>query len=915
MSSPSIKQPGWNSHRLATKLYLPPVRLTLVDRPQLLEKLNEGLKGKLTIVSAPAGFGKTSLVTAWRQQSEMPLAWYSLFEEDNEPTFFADYLIGALQTINEQLGKESEELLQNSPAPPLKIVLNSLINEICEYENEFVLAFDDYHVIREESIHEALSFFIERLPPHAHALITTRSDPPFPLSRLRARGELKELRAEELRFGKSEAATFLNDVMKLELADNDITALEARTEGWITGLQLSAMSLQGKENKSGFVKDFAGDDRFILDYLLEEVLNLQPEQVQDFLLRTSVLNRLNGSLCNALTQNDNGHETLEYLNRSNLFLIPLDNKNDWFRYHHLFADLLRYKLKQKQADDFIELQTKASLWCEKNDLFEEAITYALAANDWERALNLLEPIAYQLIAVAKFERLKQWIEAIPETALRTRPMVCYWYVPTLLYKEEFDKAEEYLQVIEKAEPEELRVKLLSAVWSSRCYITIARADVEKSLKFSKKAFDLLQPDDIIQHGVAKHARNASSFLNGDMKESEQAALDALPLYRQAKHFVFEVWGMTYVGFARGMQGKLSEAVEILQETVQYAKEHLLTRLDDRTYPHSFLCDIYREQNDIEKAQIHLDEALTLIQQTGRESYIVLCSESLKGLSLMLEMTGNSKQAQELIESGLNRMKRYGNEIVAGQLRALNALIHLRRGDVSSASHWAESCGLGPDDKPTYLRELEYLTFARWLFVKDRASETLPLLRRIQVAAEKGSRFRVVVEVLILQALAHQSCGDETKALETLEHVLMLTQPESYIRSFIDEGENISKLLQLSLKHNGKRWETEKPNLLSYVIKLVEAFGIAAPAQKTQKPQPQDDNLPWWYVNDPLSERELEVMQHVAQGLSNQEIGSKLFISPGTVKRHVNNIYSKLDVHSRIQAVELTRKFGLIQPTN
>src|ERR1044072_490620 len=323
--------PKWVGQRLTTKLYLQPARQTLVDRPVLLDQLKEGLRGKLTLVSAPAGFGKTSLVAAWRKECETPLAWVSLDDEDNEPLRFLDYVIGALQMVDTDLGDERAELLKKS-APPAKVVLTSLLNEINAYDKEFVMAFDDYHVIHEPGIHDALSFLIERLAPHAHALIATRSDPPFPLGRLRARGELKELRASDLRFDKTEAAAFLNEVMSLELTPQDVSALEDRTEGWIAGLQLSALSLQNRANRSELVKEFAGDNRFVLDYLLEEVLNCQTEQVQDFLLRTSVLTRLNGPLCDALTGDQRGHEMLEQLDRANLFLIRLDNRGEWFRY-------------------------------------------------------------------------------------------------------------------------------------------------------------------------------------------------------------------------------------------------------------------------------------------------------------------------------------------------------------------------------------------------------------------------------------------------------------------------------------------------------------------------------------------------------------------------------------------------------
>jgi LuxR family maltose regulon positive regulatory protein len=906
MSSQPIRQAGWAGQRLATKLYLPPARQTLVERPRLLERLNEGLKGRLTLISAPAGFGKTSLVTAWRRQSEMPLAWISLDEGDNEPARFLDYLVAALQTVDEELTEGTSNLLKGPSVPPLKVVLNSLLNEINAYDNEFVLALDDYHVIAEPIIHEAVSFLIERLSPHAHVLIASRSDPPFPLARLRARGELKEIRASDLRFNGAEAATFLNDVMQLELTSNEVAVLEERTEGWITGLQLSALSLQGRENKSELVGEFAGANRFILDYLLEEVLHLQPEQVQDFLLQTSVLSRLNGSLCDALTHNNDGHEILEHLNRSNLFLIPLDNEGSWFRYHHLFADLLRLKLKHKRPGIVRELQTKASIWCEENDLIEEAINYALAAEDWERALNLIEPIGYKLLSLGNFERLKNWVEPIPKTALRTRPMLCYWYVPTLLYNDELDKAEKYLQIIETAEPEELRRSLIAEVWTSRSLVAIVCGDLSKAEEFSKKAFDSLLPNDVRQHAAAFHTKVCCARLKGDMKVTEQTVLEALPFYQRAEHFLFATWAKTYLASARAMQGHLREGAESLRDVIRYAKEHIPNRPEPFIYPHSALCDINREWNDIEAAKAHLAEALTYIQQTGRESYMVLVPDSLKSLALMLEMCGERARSQELIESALKRARKHGNEIVPRQLQALIALIHLRRGDISLADSWAESRGLTPDGEPTYQSELEYLTLVRWLIARDEAEQALPLLSRLRRSAEGGSRRRIVTEVLILQSLAHRACGNEDKAIETLEEALKSGEPENFVRSFIDEGDPLSKLLLQALKQNGKRWETERPGLLRHVIKLNEAFGPVAAVRKTQAA-----DLPWWYVKDPLSERELEVLRHLAQGLSNQEIADKLFISAGTVKRHISNIYQKLDVHNRTQASERARTLKIL----
>lgn len=906
-------QTHWIDRKLTTKLFLPPPRQRLVERPALLEQLDTGLKGKLTLISAPAGFGKTSLITAWHQSSELPLAWLSLDEADNEPTRFLDYLVGALRTVNSDLGEEALRLLQLSPAPHPNVVLASLINQLCEQNTEFVLALDDYHLIAEHAIHDSVSFFIERLPPHAHAIIVSRSDPPFPLARLRSRGELKEIRVADLRFDEAEAASFLNDVMNLELSPEDVHALEERTEGWIAGLQLSALSLKGREDKSGFVMEFSGDDRFILDYLLEEVLHRQPDHVQSFLLNTSVLDRLNASLCNAVTGGSDGHEILEFISRSNLFLIPLDDKNNWFRYHHLFADLLRLKLRQKYPEVVTQLQKTASYWCEENGWPELAVNYALAAKDWGRALNLIEPIGYQLLSRGHFERLKHWIESIPDKVLKTRPQLPFWYVPSLLYKEEFDKVEKYLQIMEMAEPEELRQRFISTVWTSRALVAVVCGDLAKADEFGEKASESLLPDDVKQKAVVLHTTVCRARLRGDMKELERTVLEALPVYQQAGHFLFATWAKTYLAFSQAMQGKLRAGAESMQDVIRYAEANIPNRPEPFIYPYAVLCDFHREWNDLETAKLFLNKALTQIQHTGNESFMLLVPDSLRSISLMLEMIGESERAGEVIERALNRSKKFGNDRVTRQIQSLTALICLRRGELSYVDRWAETSGLGPDDPPEYKNELGHTIFARWLIANGSANSSLPLLDRLLLDAEKGSRRRVVIELLILKALAHQSIGDELKAVETLVQVLSMTASESFVRCYVDEGEPLAKLLIAALKQHGKVWEEQRPELLRYVLKLNESFGAESPRERKASPPPsQGEELPWWYVNDPLSDRELEVLGHVATGLSNKEIANKLFLSPGTVKRHMSNIFQKLDVHSRTQATERARRLHLIR---
>ena len=907
MSSPA----KWVGQRLTTKLYLPPARQTLVDRPVLLEQLKAGLRGKLTLVSAPAGFGKTSLVAAWRKGCETPLAWVSLDSEDNEPLRFLDYLIGALQMVDNDLGDESAELLRRSSSPPVKVVLTSLLNEINAYDKEFVMAFDDYHVITEHGIHEALSYLIERLAPHAHALIATRSDPPFPLGRLRARGELKELRASDLRFGTNEAGAFLNEVMNLELNAEDVAALEERTEGWIAGLQLSALTLQGRSNRSELVKDFAGDNRFVLDYLLEEVLNCQPDNVQDFLLRTSVLTRLSGPLCEALTSDLSGHEMLEQLDRANLFLIRLDNRGEWFRYHHLFADLLRLKLKQKQPGALRELQIKASEWCEKHNFTDEAIQYAIAAQDWDRALNLIEPIAFQVLSVGGFDRIKYWVELIPESAFKTRLTMFPYYVPTLLFREEFDRIEKYLEIIEEAEPEELRRRLLSLVWSTRSLVAAARNQPERAKECSDIATQFLLPDDLTQRAVVFQTRVRAAAIKGDTRETKERLMEALPVYRQAEHLIFQFWGNLAHGFANLLQARLREAAEDFKKAHQFARE-MHTHPETQLYSYAFLCDIHRELNDLETAKGYLNDALALIRQTGRETFPGFTMEIVKAIALMLDHCDDSAQADALIGQGLRRVRGWRNEVVTKQFEALQAFMVLRRrGEIALVNRWAETSGLKAVDKPDFLNEFCLCVYARWLIATGKAKQALPLLANLLDTALKAGRERVAIEVLTLEAIAQQALENTAEAVKSLENAVLTAQAAGFVRTFIDEGEPVSTLLLELLKQKGKRWEAEQPELLRYVVKLKDLSGPSAPVPTARVEAIESEALPWWYVEDPLSERELEVLQHVARGLSNQEIADKLFLSAGTVKRHMSNIYQKLDVHSRTQALERARTLKVL----
>lgn len=893
--------------RLATKLYVPSVRPNFVPRPKLLDRLSDGVKSKLTLISAPAGFGKTSLLAAWLKQSEIPVAWVSLDAEDNEPTRFLDYLLWALQNIDESLGTTALEFLRSSHPSPLKPALSGLINEIAVQNNEFVIVLDDYHLIHELSIHESMAFFLQHLPPPAHLLIASRNDLPFPVARLRAKGEINEIRVADLRFDNDESAVFLNETMNLDLSAEDIGRLGNRTEGWITGLQLSALSLQGRENKSDLINEFAGNDRFILDYLVEEVLGSQSPSVQDFLLQTAVLNRLSSPLCNALTGNDDGQTMLEQLERTNLFLFPLDNKAQWFRYHHLFSDLLRFRLKQQRREDFYELHRQASLWFAENDLLEEAVVHAITAEDWEQALNLIEPIVVEFSGRKNFPLWGRWLRQIPENVLSNRPLLCLWNGSALLYKGEIALSEKYLTFAESATKiaEENFIKTFAT--SCRALLALGSGDQEKLEEYSRKAVAFANPSEPISHILAIHTQSISLYMAGEMEKAETSLLKTIPMAQAAKYLVLELWATDFAALTQIAMGKLSESAETGRKILQYDKHDFTEQM---LSAYAILAKLEYEWNNLEKSREYLELSLSIRQEMDDKCYWVRIFDSLQFLVPLMWFHGEKEAAIEMIDFETERLKSYNNQLGVNQSKALKAELLLKQGDFEAVRRWAidrEIESLAPE----FNNEPEQIIFARFLIAQGKYEQTFELLSRLLPNAEKGKRGLAIIQILLLQTLALKHQGNEAEAVKLMEKLLLLTYKEGFIRTFIDEGEPVNSLLQTILKQRGKEWETESPPLLNYVVTLIKSFGETNLAIPIPTVQNQNKDLPWWYSNDPLSERELEVLGLVAQALSNQQIGDKLFISAGTVKRHISNIYQKLDVHSRVQAIELARKFRLI----
>src|SRR5438105_5593329 len=534
---------------LATKLYMPPLRPEVVSRPRLLERLNEGLRRHLVLISAPAGFGKTTLFSQWLALIELPAAWLSLDEGDNDPARFLTYLVAALQTIAAHVGEGVLGVLQSPQPPPTEAILTTLLNDLTSISDQFVLVFDDYHVIDAKAIDQALTFLLEHLPPHMHLVIATREDPPLPLARLRAGGRMTEVRAADLRFTPSEAAAFLNQVMGLRLSAQDIAALERRTEGWVAGLQLAALSLQGQPDATSFIQSFTGSHHFVLDYLMEEVLQRQSDSVQTFLLRTSILDQLCGPLCDAVLGNPagSGQATLEYLERANLFLVPLDDDRHWYRYHHLFADLLRQRLLQSgtsSKEGVTELHGRASQWYEDHGLEIEAFHHAAAANDVERAERLIEGQGVPLQFRGAGAPVLNWLDSLPTKVLDARPSLWVTYATALFFGGRHTAVEQKLQAAEAAlqgsEPDDGAQDLVGRIASIRATLAIIQHDAETIIAQSRRALEYLRPDNLPIRTAATYTLGYAHQLLGDRAGASRAFAEVISLSKPFADSIYAI---------------------------------------------------------------------------------------------------------------------------------------------------------------------------------------------------------------------------------------------------------------------------------------------------------------------------------------------------------------------------------------
>lgn len=869
---------------LYTKLYIPPLRPSLVARPRLIERLNKGLPGKLTLISASAGFGKTTLVSHWLTSCDRQVAWLSLDEADNDSIRFLTYLFAALQSVGASIDERLIGLL-NSPQPPLiDTILPALIQGTTIITDPFVLVLDDYHVIHDRQIDHVLSYLIEHMPPHMHLVMATRAEPRLSLARLRVRGQLTELRASDLRFTYSEAAEFLSRETGMALTAENITALENRTEGWAAGLQLAAISMQGSNDINSFIESFTGSHRFVTDYLMEEVLAQQPEHVQNFLLDTSILDRLCGPLCDAVLSREagaapagysSGQEILEYLERSNLFLVPLDHERCWYRYHHLFADFLRQRLPEHRQ---ISCHLRASSWYEDQGLAAEAFRHAAAGRDIDRAAHLAEGNGMPLLFRGAVAPVMNWLESLPREEMEARPTLLVMYASGLLMRGQMSGVEQKLTAAEKmlltASQDDKVRDLIGHIASIRATLAVSRHKAEVIMAESLRALEYLHPDNLPVRTATVWTLGYAYQLLGDRAAAGKAYAEALSNSQRIGHVMITIMATLGLGIIQEADNLLHAAAETYRLVLELAGEPPLPAACEAYLGLARLC---YEWNDLEGAQEYGQRSIELAQQFDQADRVIAGEVFLARLKLARGEVGS---AALILAKAEQSARQHNFEHQIPHIAAAYVSVLLSQGELAAAAELASKHEL-------------HLDLARAYLAQGDTGAALSVLTPLREEAEAKELKDEHLKVRILQAAALFNHGDKSAAVKVLVDALMMAEPSGFIRTFVDEGACIERLLR-EVRTQGVAGD--------YIDRLLIAFTPAdSPA-----PAAQAETL-----IEPLSGRELEVLRLIAEGLSNLEISGRLHIALTTVKGHNRIIFDKLQVSRRTEAVARARALGLL----
>jgi LuxR family maltose regulon positive regulatory protein len=897
---------------VATKFHIPPAGF--LPRPQLLARLAQGMGRGLTLISTPAGFGKTTLLGAWARRSRHRAAWLSLDDGDNDPARFWRYVAAALDQVRPGVLELVSPLLRG-PQPPLEAVTTTVINELTglSAESAVTLILDDYHLIEAPAVHSSVVFLLDRMPIGLRLVLTSRADPPLPLARLRGRGQLAELRAADLRFTLAETAAFLREATGLDLAAASVAKLQERTEGWAVGVQLAALSLQGHADPERFVESFAGSHRYVLDYLTQEVLARQSEQIVTFLLETAILVQLSGPLCDAVTGRIDSQQVLEQVEQANLFVVPLDEVRGWWRYHHLFSDLLRARLEQTRPDRVPELHRAAAAWHEAHGFADDAVRHTLAAGEIAWAARLVEENVEALLRRSEGVTLGRWLSALPAELVASRARLCLAQAVAAVVGSQVEAVERMLSAAERAlaasgeEPHKPSVgRALSVLANVPAAIAFLHADVARlrgdaarAVAYDQQALNHLDKSDWLLGSHVAWNLAVADWMSGRPRQAEEALVEVVAERRAAGEGYLAMRVAYDLGQVQRAQGRLGAALATYRQGLKTTGE-ASPQLPHIGMAHIGMAQVLYERNELPAAKRHATQGVALCQQLAYT----------QPLATGLGMLARIRQAEGDVAGALEAIAQAQRIPLSPQVVALHnpvpvwrARLLLAKGEVAEAARWADARGMGVADQPDYPREIEYLVLARVLLAQQKPDQALALLERLHGQAEAQGRTGSVVEVQALEALALAAGGDQTAGMSTLADALAAAAPEGYVRVFVDEGALMARLLA-RLATASRAAAVPPP----YMERLTRAFqpGRASHVAHTTREAPGGTELA-----EPLSNREFQVLRLLAAGKSNQQIADELVVVVDTVKKHVGHILDKLEATNRTQAVARARALGLL----